>query len=281
MVNFRVMRISDLTFFMNLMDMVGWGMTSKDFERLIKFSPHGCFIADVDGEELGMVATTSYGNIGWIGNLVVKPGSRGRKLGEQLMLKAMSHLKSNGVKSIKLDSVPPAIPLYRRLGFKEEYWSLRFLGIARQQAKTTCLQMKEEDLEEVCKLDLSEFKAPRSNFLEYIYENYPGLCFTSWIDDELIGFIMGKDGKGQVKIGPWIVKQGHNSEAEQLLFSVMNRRINETLWVGVSERNNDSIKILEKNRFNRLPSSLRMCHGECNVVENVKSVFGLGGPDKG
>lgn len=281
MVDFRVMRISDFGFFMSLMDMVGWGMTSKDFERLLEYSYNGCFIAEVNGEEHGMVATTNYGKIGWIGNLVVKPESRGRKIGELLMLKAINHLKSTGVKSIKLDSVQPAIPLYRRLGFKEEYWSLRFLAIAKQQPEATSLQMKKEDLEEVYRLDLSVFKADRSNFIEYIYENYPGLCFTSWMDDEIIGYIMGKDGKDQVKIGPWVAKQGYISEAEQLLFSVMNKRIDETLWVGVPDGNKDSIKILETNGFNRLPSSLRMCYGECRVVENVESVFGLGGPDKG
>jgi len=275
------MKKENLDFFMHLMDMVGWGMTPKDYDRIISFSPEGCFIASQDGRDLGMVASVNYGDIAWIGNLVVLPETRGMGIGANLMEHCMNYLASTGTKAIRLDGVQPAISLYHRLGFKDEYWSLRYLGVAEKHPETSCLTMREEDIELVSELDLSVFKAPRREILEYVYMLFPDLCFTAWNNDELVGYIMAKDAKGQVKIGPWIAKKGYEEVAESLLYSVMNQRIGESLWVGVPEANKSSVQILEKNGFQPLPSSLRMCYGDSSIVEKVELVYGLGGPDKG
>jgi GNAT superfamily N-acetyltransferase len=281
MLTFRKMKKSDVRFFMNLMEIVGWGMTLRDFEIILCFSPEGCFITEQDGKKVGMVVTTNYGDVAWIGNLVVMPKYRGKGIGAELMSYAMDYLKSCGVKTIKLDGVQSAIPLYRRLGFTDEYWSLRYVGIAMPQMENLSKQMKSSDLEEIAALDLKVFKAPRPKILEYVYELYPDLCFTHWVEGKLIGFIMAKEGKNQLKIGPWIVKQGYQTEAEQLLHSLMNQRVGDEMWVGVPEGNIQCIEILLKNEFTSLPSSLRMCYGDCGTVEEVNSVYGLGGPDKG
>lgn len=276
MIDFRVMKKTDLDFFMKLMDMVGWGMTPIDYERILRFSPDGCFIASNNGEDLGMVATVNYGDIAWLGNLVVLPESRGQGLGAKLMQHAMDYLLSTGTKSIRLDGVPVAISLYHRLGFKDEYWSLRYTGKAERHSETNCLPMRKEDLDEVSLLDLSVFKAPRAKILEYIHGLYSELCFTAWDQGMLVGYIMAKQGKDQVKIGPWIAKKGYSNEAEELLYSIMNQRVGESLWLGVPEANNACVSILERNGFKSLPSSLRMYYGDNSVVEEVEMVYGLG-----
>ena len=281
MIDLRVMKKPDLGFFMHLMDMVGWGMTPSDYERILRFSPEGCFIAMQDDKELGMVATVNYGEIAWIGNLVVLPETRGKGVGAKLMQHAMDYLVSTGTKAIRLDGVPLAIPLYHRLGFKDEYRSLRYTGYAKKHPDTICQPMRNEDLDKVAALDLSVFKAPRRPILEYFYGLYPELCYTAWENNRLLGYIMAKQGKDNVKIGPWIAEPDHSAEAEQLLYSVMNQRIGEKLWVGVPEANKNSVNILERNGFTASPSSLRMCYGDSSVVEKVESVYGLGGPDKG
>ena len=281
MVEFRVMGPRDEGFFMQLMDMVGWGMTPDDYMRMLTISPEGLFIASVDGVDLGMVSTTSYGSIAWVGNLVVLPESRGMGLGAALMMKTMCYLAEIGAKSIRLDGVPLAIPLYRRLGFKDEYWSLRYTGVARAHEVTMTRQMDVDDLSAVEALDKSVFKGSRHGAIRYVYRINPELAFTSWIGDELIGYIMAKRGKSNVKIGPWICKPGQGGVAEELLYSVMNMVQGEDLWVGLPEGNVDGVRVLGSNGFKSLPSSLRMCYGDCSVVENVEAVYGLGGPDKG
>lgn len=281
MLLFRVMNEDDKDFFMHLMNLVGWGMTSVDFNRMIKFSTAGCFIAEKQGKNVGIVTTTNYGDIAWIGNLVVLPKTRGHAIGANLMKHAMEYLWSTGVASIKLDGVPLAIPLYRRLGFKEEYWSLRYTGQAIEHTIISASPMIKNDLKKVANLDKSVFKATRKPILEYFFELYPDLCFTTWSKERLVGYIMAKQVKDLIKIGPWIVLSGYEINAENLFYSLMNRCIGKKIWVGVPEGNKNCVKILQKNGFTPLLSSLRMCLGNCNLGESVESVYGIGGPDKG
>jgi GNAT superfamily N-acetyltransferase len=281
MLTFHTMTPDDQGFFLGLIDMVGWGLTEADYRRMLAFSPGGMFKATLEGEDVGVVVTVDYGEMGWIGNLVVVPEIRGRGIGEALMRKAMEHLEGCGVRCIRLDGVQKAIPLYRRLGFRDEYWSLRYTGRASRNPVANAEPMRRSDLDVVTVLDEAFFKGRRGSLLRWVYDRFPDLCFASWSGGELIGFIMAKDGSDSVKVGPWICRPGYGAAAETLLRCVMNRRFGETVWVGCPEGNRSSVAILERNGFTSLPSSLRMCYGGCGVREDVDGVYGLGGPDKG
>jgi hypothetical protein len=182
---------------------------------------------------------------------------------------------------IRLDGVQKAIPLYRRIGFREEYWSLRFRGLAEKQCVGSAKLMRDDDFDEISVLDIEYFRAPRIGILRYIQEQFPDLCYVIRVNGDLVGYIMAKDSFDEVKIGPWIVKHGYNDKAAELLWSIMNQRAGRKLWVGVPETNYHCIEILLRNKFESLPSSLRMCLGEGKIRENTKGIYGLGGPDKG
>jgi hypothetical protein len=248
---------------------------------MLAFSPEGMFKATLGDADVGVVVTVDYGEMAWIGNLIVVPEMRGRGIGEALMKRGMEHLLGRGVRPIRLDGVQKAIPLYRRLGFRDEYWSLRYTGKASRSPVALTEPMRRRDLDAVMRLDTAYFKGRRGHLLRFVYDRFPDLCFVSWKDGELMGFIMAKDGSDSVKVGPWICRPGHEGEAEALLRSVMNMRVGEDVWVGCPEGNRSSVEVLERNGFTPLPSSLRMCYGDCGVREDVDGVYGLGGPDKG
>jgi len=281
MVTFHTMTADDQKFFLGLIETVGWGLTEADYRRMLAFSHGGMFKAAVGGVDVGVVVTVEYGDVAWIGNLVVAPGARGRGVGEALMRRGMDHLLGCGVRSIRLDAVQKAIPLYRRLGFREEYWSLRYTGRASRGPVASVEPMRGGDLDAVEELDHAFFRGRRGRLLRWVYDAFPGLCFASWEGGTLTGYIMAKDGSDSVKVGPWVCRPGHMEAAEALLRSVMNARVGEAVWVGCPEGNGSSVAVLERNGFTALPSSLRMCFGGCGATEEVEGVYGLGGPDKG
>jgi len=281
MVTFNTMTENDQGFFLGLIDAVGWGLTEADYRRMLAFSSDGMFKASLGGKDVGVVVTVEYSEVAWIGNLVVAPEARGRGVGEALMRRAMDHLLGRGVRCIRLDAVQKAIPLYRRLGFMEEYWSLRYTGRVSRSLVAYAEPMRWSDLDAVAELDHAYFKGRREHLLRWVYDAFPGLCFTSWKGGRLTGYIMAKDGSDSVKVGPWICHSRHEETAEMLLRSVMNMRVGETVWVGCPEGNRSSVAVLERNGFTQLPSSLRMCYSDCRVREYIEGVYGLGGPDKG
>ncbi len=277
----REMTSGDLDFCLEMFWITGWGNTADDVLRMISYEQGGCFVASMDGEDVGIVGSIGYGEVGYLGNLIVQPEYRGRGIGAILMKEAMQHLLDSGVKSIRLDAVPKALPLYERLGFKGESLSLRFTGLASETGSTGCERMDEMDLLEVSELDLRLFGAPRERVLRRVHADFPGLCFVTREDSRLVGYIMAKEGEERIRIGPWICEPDERGIAEKLLHRLMDEVAGSILWAGVPEENRGSVEILERNGFGNGPSSYRMCHGECGETGMVEGVFGVGGPDKG
>lgn len=193
----------------------------------------------------------------------------------------MDYLGSKGNHAIRLDSVPRAVSLYERLGFRHEYRSLRYNGFSKARNVGRVRAMKTGDLDEVKKLDLECFVFDRGRVIERVHRDFPDLCFVAEESGEIRGYIMDKDGASSVRIGPWICKPADIQGAESLLQAVICARPGNAFWVGLPEGNRVSVEILENNGFTAGPSSYRMCYGRCNKVEDVSGVFGIGGPDKG
>jgi len=228
-----------------------------------------------------MVNSTRYGSVGWIGNLVVQPGHRGGGIGAALMRRAMEHLTNSGAASIRLDAVEKAIPLYERLGFRAEYASLRFSGLGRVFDVHEVEEMHASHLEGVLDLDSRYFGANRERMLRRVFCDFPECCFVACEGGMVRGYIMAKRGESNVRIGPWISEASEAELAEGLLEILMDAAAGERLWIGVSEGNRASIEILIAHGFDSLPSSLRMCYGECSVLGDPRGRFSIGAPDKG
>ena len=280
-IDIREMTAGDLEFCLEMFRITGWGNTADDVRRMLSYEPGGCFVASVGGEDVGMVGSIRYGEVGYLGNLIVQPGHRGRGIGAALMTEAMEHLLDSGVKSIRLDSVPKAIPLYQRLGFTGESPSHRFTGLASAKGSTGCERMMESDLPEVSELDLRLFGAPRGRVLRRVHADFSTLCFVAREGPRLVGYIMAKEGEGRTRIGPWISEPDERGIAEKLLHRLMNEVAGSTLWVGVPGGNRGAAEILDSNGFISGPSSHRMCYSECVEAGVVEGIFGVGGPDKG
>jgi len=277
----RVMTHGDIDFVMRLQEMVGWGNTRADAERSLYYEPGGCFIASVGGVDVGMVNSFLYGEVGFIGNLIVLPETRGGGLGDALMRRAIDRLTLEGAGTIRLDSVQKAIPLYERLGFKGEYWSLRYSGVASKAPHHGIEPMTREDIEQVTNLDRRFFGLDRGQKLRRVRHDYPELCFKASKGGEIRGYIMAKPGASNVRVGPWICDPKYAEFAEPLLNALSSRVDGRKVWVGLPEFNKASIKILGGKHFTQMPSSLRMSYGAHKKVEDVSGIFGVGAPDKG
>jgi len=271
----------DLHFARYLTEIVGWDYSIGDFERLLYYEPEGCFIAEHDGEPVGIVSTTTYGKLAWVGSLIVLEHYRSKGIGSGLMKHAIHYLKTKDVETIRLDAVPKAIPLYKRLGFKEEYDSLRFIGTGQKITYRKVRRMKNDDLESVILLDTQFFGTYRERVLRRVYKDFQNSCFVSFADGNLVGYIMAKKGFDIIKIGPWICDPKHPEVAEELLKAVLNEARGMSIWVGVPDGNKRSVNILEKHGFVDQPKSVRMYYGKHDYVGLINGVFGIGSPEKG
>ena len=125
----RRMTQKDILFAIKLAINAGWTSEDRDMFRAFLFhDPDGCFIAEENRDPVGICIATAYQESGYFGELIVAPRYRNEGVGTRLLRTAMDYLKSRQIKNIYLDSVPQAVSLYERHGFKKICLSLRFSG---------------------------------------------------------------------------------------------------------------------------------------------------------
>ena len=133
----RLFKERDIEFAYEMTKIEGWNYEKEDTQRMFSYNPSGCFIAEVNGKQVGHVFSVNYGNLGWIGLLIVRAEYRRKGVGTALMKEAINNLLTSGVETIRLEAISAIATIYRKLGFVDEYDSLRFSGITRKIASTS------------------------------------------------------------------------------------------------------------------------------------------------
>ncbi len=262
-----------------------WDDTRNDIKRMFSYEPDGCFIAEVNYEPVGHVFSISYGRLGWIGLLIVKAEYRRNGVGTLLTKKAINYLLDCGVKTIRLEAVPTITNLYRKLGFVDKYYSLRFIGVSRKIVSLSSYYvktLKKEELVKLAKFDAGYFGANRTKVLSGLHQNNPQLCFVSYTDAKIVGYLMCRKTETGYKIGPWVCNPENPQVARKLLIECMETIThNAKLYVGVPAVNKAAVEILQDFDFEQYSKSVRMFFGKKLETESVNGVFAIGGPEKG
>src|SRR6185295_11353081 len=81
-----LLRESDLPAALRLKELAQWNQTERDWLRLLRLEPNGCFCVSLDGELVATTTTTTYGReLAWIGMVLVDPKRRQLGIATKLM----------------------------------------------------------------------------------------------------------------------------------------------------------------------------------------------------
>jgi predicted N-acetyltransferase YhbS len=204
----RPMALSDLNFAMECIKNVGWiGEVRTDFEIYYEHDPQGCLIAEVNGSAGGICIATSYGDAGFIGDLIVLPDLRGKGIGARLLNRGVEYLQHMGAKTVYLEGGVKATPLYERNGFRKIERTIMFTGTLEKKEHSFVRTMHPDDLPDVLNLDRRAFGADRSFFLQKRFELFPHLCKVLLRDKQITGYITCRRGENWAEAGPWVVDE--------------------------------------------------------------------------
>lgn len=284
-VSIRPFKKSDVKFAHESIRIENWNCPREDVERMLSFDPSGCFVAETDRKRAGHVFSVNYGKLGWIGFLVVRAEHRRKGIATLLMKKAVNYLRNEGAETIKLEAVPKIADLYRKLGFKDEYDSLRFarINIKPKSRKDESIRLlRKEELEDAARFDAEYFGANRTQVLNNLYREYPKLCFASFIREKIIGYVMCRRAETGFSIAPWVCNPEEPQVARNLLMKYAEiLGGNAKLYVGVPAVNEEAVEILRALGFEQYSRSIRMRLGKELQNECISGIFGIGGPEKG
>jgi ribosomal protein S18 acetylase RimI-like enzyme len=262
-----------------------WNVSRADVKRMFNYEPNGCFIAEAKDSHVAHVFTVNYGSLGWIGLLIVEAEYRKKGIATLLMQKAIDYLLRCGVETIKLEAVPEIADLYRKLGFVDEYDSLRFMGKSRKtiplQSGST-IHMQKEKIEEIAKFDAAYFGADRTTVLMSLCQENPNLCFASYKDSKIVGYLMCRRAEEGYNVGPFVCEPEESRTARDLLARCMRELGSETsVYLGVPAVNEGAVEILREFGFEQYSKSIRMRFGKNLRNERPSGVFAIGGAMKG
>jgi predicted N-acetyltransferase YhbS len=278
----RGMTRADLDFAAACTQAEGWASETKsEIEALFAHSPSGCFIAEVDRRRVGMCIATAYAGWGFIGELIVLPEVRQRGLGARLLAQASDYLSQGGARAILLDSVPRAMPLYQRAGFKPLCRSLRLRGTPRPRTASTIRCMTEGDLATVLQLDSQAFGGDRSHFIRLRMARHGDLCLVQVAAGRVEGYLLGRMGRGVVTAGPWYARQpGGASPA--LLEALADRAAGLPLAIGILETSRAAQALAREAGLHELPDPpMRMLAGPAGEWPCDPRLLAIGSPAKG
>lgn len=208
----RWMEERDLEAALRLSATAGWNQTVVDWQLFLRNSPAGCFVA-VHGEQVvGTVATITYGEIAWIGMMLVDVSFQRMGIGRMLMEQALESLAD--VPFVKLDATPAGQPLYEKLGFVVEDELHRWTRDAASAQNVlpvpdlhrTAL-IEPDDLQEVAQCDRQAFGAPRPGVLEALRDAAPAVARQCLQEGSLQAFALGRPGCRFHQIGPVVATQ--------------------------------------------------------------------------
>jgi ribosomal protein S18 acetylase RimI-like enzyme len=225
MFNVRRMSTEDIEFAVRITDTMNWNSTEQDFKFMMQLEPEGCFILMHDTVKIGITTTVSFGEVGWIGNVIIDESYRRKGAGRTIMEYAINHLKSRGAKTIGLYSYKDKVDFYAQFGFKQD-WEFTILNGKAFSSHADTANIKKAGKTETQKIvdfDSFHFGASRKKLLEKIVDTEGNLCYCHVENGEILGYIMAKVYDHYAEIGPLICRRESGKAAINLLTTMLNK----------------------------------------------------------
>jgi GNAT superfamily N-acetyltransferase len=272
------MRPADIPTAIALTDIEDWGCTPGIFRRLMHLDPRGCLKAVLDGEMIGLTTATSYGDAGWIGNVIVHTRHRGKGIGVQLVESAIGYLEGTGAETVRLNSYIHVTSLYGALGFKGEYENVRYNGVIKPGGGPA--PQSSSHFGDVVSFDERYFGCSRKRLLWRLRREFPR-TFISAGDGDVKGYIVGQVEEGSCEVAPWVVDH-RRKECARELWRALAEIVGETRVAFTAPLPCEQASSIARwAGLKRGFRTLRMCRGRRGHGGRPAGTIALGGLEKG
>ncbi|HBE42374.1 MAG TPA: hypothetical protein DDW27_14445 [Bacteroidales bacterium] len=282
-VSIRMLNISDLEHAICLSVAEGWNQTEMDWRLLIENPYNTCLAAEYDGRVIGTATSLNHSdNVAWIGMVIVDKAFRGRGIGKLLMAGIIDKLVY--FESVKLDATPAGLPLYRKLGFVDEYMIDRMVNpavkdsvLTKQNIEATKLGCK--DYPVILKTDEKVFGTYRGYLIGKLYSAYPEKTFILKSKKGPDSYIFGRDGIRYNYLGPLIATS--DKSARILISKALESLVNQPVVLDILQDKKSTIKWLESLGFEKQRHFTRMYLNSNSYKGIIKKYYLISGPEYG
>jgi GNAT superfamily N-acetyltransferase len=260
-----------------------WNQLAADWRIFLKLGRLYAVPTD-DGRIVATTATLPYGSrFAWISMVLVAPDYRRRGLATRLMQQAMRELAAAKLVPV-LDATPDGREVYRRLGFEDAWGFQRLIRRERQGAGAPApagiivRPITDADWQAVCAYDAAAFGAERGAVLAGLRGRLPAADLVAMRADELVGFLLGRDGRLAAHLGPLIAEDDAIARA---LVARALEGIDGPLFVDLADSKTDLRRFLDAHGFAAVRPFTRMLYGAAARFDDPARTFAVLGPEFG
>jgi len=276
------MRPADISFAARLTGLERWEIPHRDFARILHLDARGSFVATVGRRRVGLTTTTHYGRrIAWIGNVVVKREYRNRRIGQQLVERAVSYLLDTRVRHVALYCFKENVPFYRKLGFVQ---GARFVRLRREpQPFLPKLPIEASSqpltLSSVLAIDRKGFGADRHLLITSLLRE--GFAwYLSHQAASSASYLLVKNYEDMNEIGPWISFGLDSSELDSLLQIAIKKSWRKPIEIACPF-DNPALRVMKKNGFHSINEGATMFFKHMARIGQPRAIVAHGFLDKG
>jgi GNAT superfamily N-acetyltransferase len=279
----RPMRPDDLEQAFGLSLIEGWNQTMNDWKLLLDNPVNVCIVAEKDKRVAGTATALNHENkVAWIGMVLVDKSLRGQGAGKMLLGEIINRVKH--VESVKLDATPAGEPLYRKLGFVDEYKIFRMTCDAlnygtKMVSGKELPEINQDNISEVLILDRNIFGADRGYLLRKLVIENPGKAFSIKKGIQPEGYIFGRAGSRFNYIGP--LGALSQDSARHLISKALASLNGQAIALDIPEDKADLIRWLEANGFVMQRHFVRMYLAVNPYPGRVYDQYLISGPEFG
>jgi len=264
-----------------LTDLESWGYTRADFVRLLGLHLEGCFVAEDGGHVVGLLSTTAYGRLAFLGAVIVQPDRRGTGIGDGMMHAALEYLDDRGIETVRLNAYLNVVPFYERLGFRPEHENIRWTGPPMDSVPYTCRPIAREDLPRIGQFDRIFFGGDREDLLRWLAKEFPRTFLVAERQGAVAGYLVGNTSSAACEIGPWIVNPNREGAGPDLFHGLVRTANARTVSFTSPAPNRRAHGLARRLGFKEVFRTLRMVRGKDAHHGRPEGVWALAGLEKG
>lgn len=258
----------------------GWNQVAADWRFMLQHGS-GIGMADEAGQWIASaLALPLAPRLSWLGMVLTTKPWRGRGIGTHLLRRCIETVRGRGA-TAGLDATELGRPVYLPLGFTDVYtlkrWHLEKVGESvPPPAGIRIRRLAASDMLAIAAYDAPRSAMERGAILAHLQSRAPYLCFVAEADQEIVGFVLGRDGRIAHHLGPIVAE---SEEIALALAAQATLAANPPFIVDVPDRHAGMRRWLEASGAVSPRGFTRMVLGEAPGLAANERIFAISGPE--
>jgi GNAT superfamily N-acetyltransferase len=254
----------------------GWNQVPADWHLMLRHG-EGIAVTAPDGTLAATALTHRLGSIGWISMVLVARAFRRRGIATDLIRRCIDLLQARTI-TPGLDATEAGRLVYEPLGFQPVYsLSRRVATVTKDDAPISGVRpATAADLNRIAAYDSEVFGLDRAHILGGLSARAPSVACIAERNGNMCGFVLGRDGRRAVQIGPL---SAEGPETAIALVRAALGNVNGLVYLDSLDGQGAFNDYLVSRGFAVQRGFTRMLLGRSAAFDDPRRTFAIAGPE--